>query len=115
MTSTDDTQPATTREQVTADMPVMVAALTAQRLQLEQLAAGGVDVGEQLTGLRLVEAYLPALVRYVVQLEGVNAGLSALKSPPDLSGPLEQLAAVLDRLSTVLAPQQPTPPPTDAG
>lgn len=95
----------TPRTQAARDMPAMLAAVTAQRLQLEQLAAGGVNVAPQLAGLQLVEAHLPSLLQYATQLEGIAAGLSVLKSPPDLTAPLAALAEGLGRLATALTPQ----------
>lgn len=102
-----DLSTTTPRAAATRDLPTMLAAVSAQRLQLEQLAAGGVEVDAQLTGLRLVEVHLPALVQYATQLEGIAAGLSILKSPPDLSEPMTAMAAALQRLGDVLALQQP--------
>lgn len=84
------------------DMPAMLQAVAAQRLQLEQLSAEGVGVALQLSGLRLVEEHLPALVQYATQLEGVAAGLSVLKSPPDITAPLASLAAALEHLAAAL-------------
>lgn len=92
----------TPRTAAARDLPVMLAAVTAQRLQLEQLAAGGVDVSGQLTGLQLVELHLPSLVQYGTQLEGIAAGLSVLKSPPDISGPLTALAYSLAQLAAAV-------------
>lgn len=100
----------TPRTQAARDMPAMLGAVAAQRLQLEQLAAGGVNVASQLTGLLLVEAHLPSLLQYATQLEGIAAGLSVLKSPPDLSAPLTALASSLEHLAASLAPN-PAPDP----
>lgn len=98
----------TPRTAAARDMPAMLAAVTAQRLQLEQLVQSGADVSAQLAGLLLVEAHLPGLVQYATQLEGIAAGLSILKGPPDMTAPLGALAAALERLAAALPP--PVPP-----
>ena len=95
----------TPRTAATRDMSVMLGAVAAQRLQLEQLDAAGVDVRAQLTGLQLVETHLPSLVQYATQLEGIVAGLSVLKSPPDLGPHLDALSAALGQLAVAIGPQ----------
>lgn len=98
------------RQVAEAGLPKMLGAVRAQRQQLETLRPGvggpsSMSVTKQIAGLQLVEMNLPALLDYARQLEGIAAGLGALKTPPDYSDELLSLRDVVASMTGLAGPR----------